>query len=178
MTQREEVKVRVDMVFRQFRRVFVPEAEVGRGEMKQGGRFFLALDPLSPVQSLRNPRIGRYVLVRSERRTRRDDSRLCTQLWVSNVLAGFYALAVLDGRAARIAWARFAAGASIRDCAAEVGCSYWMARGYLTGERAPDLYMWWNERFSRIAPPGNDYAEPGPAEEGNSEYSYEVAESD
>ena len=161
MTERELLIARVDTVFHRFRGVFVPENEVGRGEMRQGGRFVLALDPLSPVQSARNPRIGRYVLVRRERKTRQDDSRLCTQLWVSNILAGFYALSVLDGRAARVAWTRFAIGGSIRECASEVGCSYWMARGYLAGERSPDLYGWWDERFYRIATPGDSYAEQG-----------------
>ena len=158
MTERELMVARVDTVFRSFRTTFVPESEIGSGELRQGGRFALALDPLSPMQSVRNPRIGRYVLVRKERKTRRDDSRLCTQLWVSNVLAGFYALSVLDGRAARIAWVRFAAGGSIRDCASEVGCSYWMTRGYLTGERSPDLYAWWDERFRKIATPGDVYS--------------------
>lgn len=157
MSDRNEMTARVNRVFSQFRNVFVPEADIGQGELRQGGRFYLALDPLSPVQSLRNPRLGRYVLVRRERKTKQDDSRLCTQIWVSNVLASFYALAVTDGRAARIAWYRFAFGCSLRECASEVGTSYWMTRGYLTGETNLDLYAWWDERFYNIATPGDSY---------------------
>lgn len=157
MTERNAMTERVDAVFRQFRQVFVPDSELCSGELKQDGRYYLALDPLSPLQALKNPRIGRYVLMRRETGTRHDDSILCMMRWIGHTLTGFYALSVVDGDAARVAWCRFAGGGSIRDCAYDAGISYRQARNYLTGENKPDLYAFWDDRFSHIATPGDAY---------------------
>jgi len=117
----------------------------------------LALDPLSPYQAINNPRIGRYVHIPAPRAPKHTDSMLCTQRFISNVLAAFYALAVKHGQPARVAWARFACGLSLEDTAEQAWCSFRFARQLLRGEKDPDLYLYWNDIFTRIHTPGSVY---------------------